>query len=379
MGCVRGRPRVVGSACSSTIQIYNIDYLGEAGCRMVKSDGFVELIGRALEGDLTDGDVREIAGMPREWWTVVCGIAGRIKFSSLSNSVRLCAVVNARSGLCDQDCAFCAQAFADRTQAPVYPLISHERLMEFARDAEANGATAFCIVTSGKKVSGKDFERILEMVESLKGRFLSVCASLGCLERPQLEELKAAGLVRYHHNLETGPNFYPRICTTRPYDQNFETLEFAKEAGLEVCAGGIFGMGESWDDRIDMLLELKRAEIDSLPVNFLIPIEGTPLESEPSVEPLEGLFCLALARLVHRDIHIVVCGGREARLKELQAAALVSGASGIMVGNYLTQPGRPAELDLEMLEDLGMVPEKEEGTARLRAPSRPFTNMKLSN
>jgi len=323
----------------------------------MRGDTLIRLASKIVDGGLTDADAHELANSPQDMWPALLGIAGWIKNVNLANSVRLCAIVNAKSGLCDQDCAFCAQAFPDKTLAPVYPLVSHEQMLGFADEAERNRATAFSIVTSGSSVSGGDFDAILRMVEGLKGRFLSVCASLGCLERAQLEELKAAGLRRYHHNLEASPDFYPRICTTRPYEQNFETLTNAQEAGLEVCAGGIFGMGESWHDRVELLLELRRADVGSLSLNFLIPIDGTPLGHAGGVGPAEGLFCLALARLTHQEKHIIICGGREARLGELQAAALLCGASGIMIGDYLTQSGRPVELDLEMVENLDLAPE----------------------
>ncbi len=317
----------------------------------------VELVEKVAEGGLTGADARRLVELPQDAWSAVFGLAGWVKNANMSNSVRLCAIVNAKSGLCDQDCAFCAQAYSDRTSAPRYPLISMDKLMELAEQAERNRATTFSIVTSGRGTRGRDFERILDMVQRLQGRFTSICASLGCLERSQLEELKAAGLRRYHHNLEAGPSFYPKICTTRPYSSNFQTLVWAKEAGLEVCAGGIFGMGESWYDRVELLAELHRVGVDSISLNFLIPIAGTPLEWARSVSPKEGLFCIALARLMHPRRHIIVCGGREARLGELQAAALICGASGIMIGNYLTQPGRPVEQDLEMIEELSLTPE----------------------
>ena len=317
-----------------------------------------ELAKKALNEGLDSSDLYELASSPAQLWPIAMGIAGWIKNLRMGNSVWLCAIVNAKSGLCDQDCAFCAQAYANQTGSPVYPLISADKILELADEASHNRAAAFSIVTSGKTVSGRDFERILKMVGSLGGRFASICASLGCLEKSQLEELKAAGLRRYHHNLEASPSFYSKICATRPYEMNFRTLVWAKEAGLEACGGGIFGMGESWKDRVDLLMELKKADVDSLSLNFLIPIRGTPLETSKGVEPIEGLFCIALARLAHPKKHIIVCGGREDRLKDLQGAALISGASAMMIGNYLTQPGRDASLDLEMIADLGLVPEK---------------------
>lgn len=323
----------------------------------MKASSLFSLAEKALNDRISSTDLYELIHLPKEQWYLVNGIAGWVKNSTLRDSIRLCAIVNAKSGLCDQDCKFCAQAYAKRSRAPVYPLISSKKFLKFAKRAQKLKATAFCIVTSGKSISGKDFNRACRLVESVKGEFLSVCASLGCLERSQLEELKSAGLRRYHHNLETSPSFYSNICTTRPYRENFQTLIWAKEAGLEVCAGGIFGLGESWKDRVELLMELKRAEVDSLSLNFLIPIKGTPLESREKMKPLEGLFCLALARLVHPKKHIIVCGGREVVLRDLQSAALISGASGIIVGNYLTQPGRDAKLDLEMISDLGLVPE----------------------
>lgn len=281
-------------------------------------------------------------------------VACRVRRRFFGRSVRLCSIVNAKSGACPEDCAFCAQSARAKTGAPVYPLIPVEQILAAARSAKANRAFCFSIVTSGARPTARDLERICEAIAGVRALGLEPCASLGLLGRREAAALAEAGLVTLHHNLETSSRFFPFVCTTHGRAERLATVAHAREAGLDVCCGGIFGMGESWKDRVLFALELRRLGVRRIPLNFLHPIPGTPLGSCPALPPEECLRIVALFRIVSPEADIKVCGGRELCLKELQPLALTAGATGFIIGNYLTTPGRPPEEDLRMVETLGM-------------------------
>jgi biotin synthase len=205
---------------------------------------------------------------------------------------------------------------------------------------------------------GRDLGTILFTVDRIRQETaLDVCASLGCVSRAVLDRLRAAGVTRYHHNLECAESFWPKVCTTRPYEESRRVIRDARAAGLEVCSGGIFGMGESLDQRIELLDEVRRLEADSVALNFFVPIEGTPFERVAPIDPMACIRVIVAARLMMPRCDIRICGGRERNLRDLQALALIAGASGMMIGGYLTTPGRPPAEDLAMLRDLGMSPD----------------------
>jgi biotin synthase len=285
--------------------------------------------------------------------------------SFAGGEVEFCSIVNARSGRCPGDCAFCAQSTRYDTGAPVYGLLDADAIVAAAHAAAASGAARFGIVTSGPAVDDEaDFERICEAVQRVAALgTLGVCASLGTLTPEAVRRLKAAGLTRYHHNLETSEAFYPRICTTQSYAAKLDTLHAARDAGLELCSGGIFGLGETWRDRIDMAMTLREIGVDSLPVNFLVPIPGTPLQARDRLTAAEALRIIALCRFILPRTAIKVCGGREAILDERQPELFSAGATGAMLGNYLTTPGRPPDEDLAMVAVLGL-------TVRSHAPAQ---------
>jgi len=268
--------------------------------------------------------------------------------------VRFCSIVNAKSGACPEDCSFCAQSARSRTGVEVYPLFSVERILEAARSAKANGAYCFGIVTSGAAPSAGELERICEAIAGVRAMGLAPCASLGALDRRSAQALADAGLVAFNHNLETSNRFFPKICSTHARVERLATLAHAREAGLDLCSGGIFGMGEDWDDRVDVALELAKLGVRRVPINFLSPIPGTPLAGRPLLAPEDCLRVIAIFRLVLPDADIRICGGREESLRELQPLALSAGANGFIIGNYLTLRGRPPEEDLRMVETLGM-------------------------
>ncbi len=268
------------------------------------------------------------------------------------NRIDLCSIVNARSGACPEDCSFCAQSVYSKTNIKAYPLVTREKSLEAAESAKKSGVKRFCIVTSGKRTSGRDLEQICNFVSDIRKRGLLPCATLGMLNTPELKTLKDAGLHRYHHNLETSEAFFRQICTTHTYKEKIKTIEAAKLLGLSICSGGIFGLGESWGDRIDMAFALKEIGVDSVPINFLTPIHGTPLGNRKMLNPVEALKIVAIYRLILPESEIRICGGRPTTLRDLQAYIFMAGANGLLIGNYLTTSGRNPEDDLKMIQDL---------------------------
>lgn len=272
------------------------------------------------------------------------------------DEVNLCSIVNARSGACAEDCAFCAQSVRHNTSAESYPLISKEEILGRAREAVGYGAREFSVVTSGYgERRAKDFENISQSVDAVAAETrLMVCASLGVVSNEQLATLKESGLTRYHHNLETAESHFDKICTTHSYEEDLEMVRRAKSAGLYVCSGGIFGMGESLDQRVELAMALRELDVDSIPINFLNPIPGTPLEDKRELTPLDCLKIIAMLRLTLPEKDLVVCGGREVNLRDLQSMIFFAGANGMMVGGYLTTSGRDYRDDIRMIDDLGL-------------------------
>lgn len=279
------------------------------------------------------------------------------------NRVELCAIVNAKSGICSEDCAFCAQSAHHRTGADVFPLLREETILEAATRAKGAGATRFSIVTSGYGIKGrKEVRTIGRAIRRIREDLgLKTCASLGIVSKETLAELKDAGLVRYHHNLETSPGFFRKICTTHDYEDDLGVVEAARAAGLETCCGGIFGLGESWTDRIELASTLERLDPDGVPINFLDPIPGTKLEDAGLLAPIEAVRIISLLRSTLPDKDILVCGGREAVFGDLQPWIFPAGANGIMIGDYLTTPGGPPKEDLKMIRELGLEPSRNQG------------------
>jgi biotin synthase len=265
----------------------------------------------------------------------------------------LCSITNAKSGRCSEDCKFCAQSAHYNTNAPVFRLKSKEELLEEAHKAKDIGAERFSIVTSGKGATPKEIETIAEVVSAIKEKIgIIPCASLGVLDTKSLGLLKDAGLSRYHHNIETSREFYPEIVTTHTFEDRLKTIRAAKEVGLEVCSGGIIGLGESEEDRIRMALTLKDLEVDSVPINILVPLKGTPFDGAQAISIADILRTIAIFRLILGDKTIRIVAGRESVLKDFQGLAFMAGANGMMIGGYLTVKGRSAEDDLAMVSEL---------------------------
>lgn len=267
--------------------------------------------------------------------------------------IELCAIINAKSGRCSEDCIFCAQSSRYKTNSPVYPLIKKDEILEKAKEAKKYKVKRFSIVISGKKSSNKELKKIAKYIEEIKKIGIHTCASLGLLEYDEICYLRDKGLERLHCNIETSERFFNKICTTHKFSDKIKTIDYAKRAGLSICSGGIFGMGESWIDRIDMANFLRDLNVDSVPINFLTPIVGTPLEKEKPLKPMEALRIIALFRFILPDKDIRICGGRPL-LKDFSSWIFIAGANALMTGNYLTTSGRHYSDDLSFLENHGL-------------------------
>jgi len=282
--------------------------------------------------------------------------ANRIRHYFKGSRIDLCGIINAKCGKCPEDCIFCAQSIHHTVDIEEFPLIKLQDIVSRARDIEGMKAYRAGIVTSGKKITGKDeFAQIIEAVKTIKqSTNIGCCASLGILGKEELLELKKAGLESYHHNLETAESFFPNICTTHTYKERVDTVVAAKSAGLKVCSGALFGLGESAQQRVELAFALKKLDVDSVPLNFLNPVQGTKTENYKLLPPMDILKIIAMFRFVLADKDIKICGGRELNLRGLQPMIFIAGANGTMVGNYLTTQGRDYKQDLQDIFDLGL-------------------------
>jgi biotin synthase len=288
-------------------------------------------------------------------WDLLYG-AHIIKSYFTDNKVYLCSIINAKSGNCSEDCNFCAQSAFHKTHIKTYSLLNIETIKKVYRECKRNGVDGFSIVTSGKRLSGREILYLSNVIAKLneenKQQNPYLCVSVGQLTVDDIYQLKKSGLTKCHHNLETSRRFFPQICSTHSYDERITTIQNLKRKGIKVCSGGLFGIGEKWKDRVDLAFTLKELDVDSVPLNFLIPIKGTPLENQEMITPIEALKIIALFRYILTDKNIRICAGREKILRDLQSLIFYAGANGMMIGGYLTQPGRNIKNDFQMLTDL---------------------------
>ena len=279
-------------------------------------------------------------------------LSNRLRRHFCGSEIGLCAITNAKSGRCPEDCAYCAQSIAYDTGVATFPLIDVAELAKRAREAADSSVENFSIVTSGTAVeSVVEQEKIIEMLQEITGAGVAPCASLGFLDAATATRYHAAGLKHYHHNLETSRSFFKHICTTHDYDRAVATVKTAKAAGLYVCSGGIMGLGESWAQRVELALTLRELEVDSIPLNFLVPVSGTPLADESGLTPYQALLTIAMFRFVCPTVDIRICGGRQRTFGDFQSLIFAAGANGLMVGNYLTTSGRQWPDDQRLLAD----------------------------
>lgn len=318
------------------------------------SDRLQELTSKVLTGYLPSReDAMALADYPD--LDELCDCAGRIARELCGTCIDTCSIVNARSGLCGEDCKWCAQASAHHSGCDVYNFIDRDEVMNAARINEREGIHRFSLVTSGRKVSQKDMPVFLEMYRDLDQHTnLYLCASMGLLSEEQMHELAKAGVRRYHCNLETSQDFFPTLCTTHTPEQKKQTIRAAKAAGMQVCSGGIIGMGETMTHRIDLALELRELEVDSIPVNILNPLKGTPLENTPLIPEEDVIRTMAIFRFLLPDKTIRFAGGRARMSQQANERMLTGGVNGILMGDMLTSLGNSVAEDKATVHKLGL-------------------------
>lgn len=310
-----------------------------------------------LEGHrLTRIEAERLLTIPTEGhlFTQFLNHADNLRLHFLGNTIELCSIINAKSGKCTENCKFCAQSAHFDTPVDIYDLLDYQPIYHMAKENEAAGVHRFSLVMSGRGINSEDLEKVIEHYAQLnQDTQISLCASLGIMEEPELKRLTDAGVTMYHHNLEAGPQFFKTLCTTHTYEERIATITAAKAAGLKVCSGGIIGMGETWSDRLDLIFKLRNLDVYSVPINVLNPISGTPFENVPKLSQAEILKTIALFRWVFPTADIRLGGGRHL-IDNAGKAAFRSGASATITGNYLTTVGQDINGDQQMLAALNL-------------------------
>jgi biotin synthase len=320
------------------------------------------LADQALAGEVIDrSEAYAVLAAPDTELLDQLAAAYRVRRHYWGNRVRLHFLLNAQSGLCPEDCHYCSQSKISSAEIEKYPFMAQEKILAAAERAHSLKAGTFCMVISGRSPSERVFDQVLETVRQVKAQYpMKICACLGLLDESQTQQLAAAGVDRVNHNLNTSADHYGDICTTHSFQDRLDTIQAVQAAGLTTCSGGIFGLGETDDDIIDMALSLRRLGVTSVPLNFLIPIEGTPLAGRQDLNPRQCLRILCLYRLLLPAQEIRIAGGREVQLRQLQPLGLYA-ANSIFVGDYLTTPGQAAQADYAMIRDAGFVLEGPDG------------------
>lgn len=285
-------------------------------------------------------------------------LSHEVTVENFDNKVEACSIISAKTGACSENCKYCAQSKHNHAEIECHPLLDVETVKKAALSAKENGATRFCIVTSGRVPTGSDFEKILEMIKEvalIDG--IHCCASLGLLSEEQVKQIKEAGVERYNHNINTSEHYHNHICTTHNFEDRVNTVKMVKKYGMEACCGVIIGMGESREDRIEMALSLRQLNPKTVPINFLNPIKGTPLEDyEDKISEEEILKTICIFRLALPKSLLRYAGGRTTRLSKYnQKLGIIAGINSLLVGNYLTTTGSKSEEDKEMLKSLDLV------------------------
>lgn len=316
---------------------------------------FETLKDKSIRGEaLTLDESLAVLNTPDDALEALLNAAFKVRQRTWGKRVKLCVLQNAKSGLCPENCTYCSQSNDARTPINLYPLMSEQALVEGARQAVASGSSRYCMVTSGRGPSGRDIETFAQVTQTIKAEHpdLEICCCLGHLSRDQARALKEAGVGWVNHNLNTSERFYPEICTSHTYQDRVETIQNARQAGLHTCSGGIVGMGETDEDIVSLAMATRALGIDSIPINFLHPIAGTPLEDRPGVTPERGLKVLCLFRFLNPVSEIRAAGGSEFNLKEKQGWALYP-ANSVFINGYLTTEGQSADQARRMIEDMG--------------------------
>jgi biotin synthase len=317
-----------------------------------------ELAKRVLCGERLDRDqARQLSLVAGDDLYDLFYWANRIRIQYKGRDVKFCAIVAAKVGGCSEDCKFCAQSEHFDTAVKGQSKLTTDEVLKSAWHAAEVGADSFGIVNSGRGPTRRELEEWLQPLMTkiaVEGK-TRACATLGALTPETAQYLHDCGIRRINHNIETSERFYPNIVSTHPFSERINTLKVAKAAGLSLCSGGIFGMGEAWEDRLDMMFTLREIGVDVMPINFLNAIHGTPLENQPKLPPMECLKIVAISRFVLPEAELKVAGGREVCLRDLQSWIFFAGADSTMIGNYLTTYGRKPEQDHQMVMDLGLM------------------------
>ncbi|QZY54790.1 biotin synthase BioB [Crassaminicella profunda] len=308
------------------------------------------------EGQITYEEavkLMEIDEKDEETLTILFDAANSVREKFVGNQADLCTIMNAKSGRCSEDCKYCAQSSHYQTGVEVYDLLEYDKILKRALEMERDGAHRFSLVTSGRGMEEEDFEKLLKIYQRLKmDTNLKICASHGIISYEQAIKLKEAGVSMYHHNVETSKEFYESICTTHTYEDRINTIKNVQKAELDLCCGGIIGLGETCKDQVKMAFEIKELGIKSVPINILNAIKGTPLENNEKISPLKALKTMAVFRLVIPDGSIRYAGGRIA-LGEMQHVGFKAGVNAALVGNYLTTVGNKITEDIKMIKEQG--------------------------
>lgn len=320
-----------------------------------------DLASRSLRGEmLSEEEALAILRAPDEELLDILAAAYRVRRHYFRNTVQLYFLMNAKSGLCPEDCHYCSQSKVSEADIPRYNLLSREKLLDGARLAAERNSKTYCIVISARGPSEREIQAVEKMVPEIKSKYdLEICACLGLLTHDQAQRLAACGVNKVNHNLNTSPEYYEQICTTHTYQDRVATLAACREAGLALCSGGIIGMGEQDEDVVRMALALRELKVESIPLNFLIDISGTPLQRTKNLTPRYCLKALAMFRLVNPSSEIRIAGGRELHLGSMQCLGLYA-ANSVFVGDYLTTAGQAPEADYKMIEEMGFVITKTE-------------------
>jgi len=327
----------------------------DAAITAERTDGtWNDLADRVLSGHvLTRDEGLAILNAPDDEMVDLLAATFRVRRRHFGLKVQLYYLKNAKSGLCPEDCGYCSQSIVSDAPIERYALLNEAKLMEGARQAAESRARTYCIVASGRGPSDREVNHIASVVAKIKAEYgLHICCCLGLLSTGQAEQLAQAGVDRINHNLNTSRQFYERICSTHSYDDRLETLRVVRGAGMELCSGLIVGMGEQDGDVVDLALELRSLGVESIPVNFLHAIDGTPLQNVHVLNPRRCLKTLCLVRMANPATEVRIAGGREVHLRSLQPLGLYA-ANSLFVSDYLTTKGQEAELDFQMVQDLG--------------------------
>ena len=324
-------------------------------CKLTAMSNWNKLAEKALSGEaIQKPEALSILESSDDEVLALLDAAFRIRLAHFGRDVRLHVIRNAKNGDCGEDCSYCGQSSrAAQSHQPGHPMQTPDAILEGARDARNMGAFRYCVVSSGRKPEASDFSAACEAARAIKRESsVQLCNSLGLINLEQARLLKQAGVDRYNHNLETSERFFPNICSTHTYADRVATIRAVKAAGLELCSGGIIGLGETLEDRVDLALALREVKADSIPLNFLNPRPGTPLANHPRPTAIEALRALAMFRFVNPAVELRMAGGREACLGPMQALALFP-ANSIFTNGYLTTPGQGYAADLAMIEAAG--------------------------